>query len=102
MADTTNYNQTNITGESWQRAHHIVIENPLGELPKLTFGEQKVFIIGDKTISEFVGQNLVTTFDPTNEKHLALYTALNELYTELRDLRDSSPAISPGHSPIGY
>ena len=87
--DTPNYNQTTVAGESWQRAHHVVIENPLNGTPKLTFGEQKVFVFGDKTITEFVGQDLSVSLDPTNQKHLAIYAALNELYVELRTARDT-------------
>lgn len=89
MPTTPNYKETTVAGDSWQRSHHVVIQNPLGGLPSITFGEEKVFVLGDKTIKEFVGQQLSVTFDATNDKHLALYAALNELYTELRDARDT-------------
>ena len=91
--DTPNYNQTTVAGESWQRAHHVVIENPLNGTPKLTFGEQKVFVLGDKTITEFAGQELSVSLDPANPKHLAIYSALNELYVELRTVRDSATEV---------
>lgn len=91
VPETPNYNETNVTGQSWQRSHHVVIENQLGKIPRLTFGEQKVFVLGDKTITEFAGQNLSVNFDQNNPKHVALYVALNELYVELREQRDNPP-----------
>lgn len=90
--NTPNYNETNISGQTWQRSHHVTIQNPLGNKPLITFGEEKVFVIGDRTIKEFVGTNLSIEFNPENPKHLAIYMALNDLYIELRELRDN-PAV---------
>ena len=92
--NTPNYNELAVTGQEWQRAHHVVIQNPLGGLPTMVFGEEKVFVLGTKTIKEFVGQALAVTFDQNNPKHIALYTALNEMYIEARDARDAAQVVS--------
>ena len=95
MPTTPNYNETTLAGQTWQRAHHIVIENPYNKSPRMTFGEQKVYVMGDKTITDYVGQQLSVTFDSNNPKHVALYTAINDIYVELREIRDTPAPAAP-------
>jgi len=97
--DTPNYNETQVSGSSWTRSHHVVIQNPLGAVPTMTFGEERVFVLGEKQITEFAGQGLVVTFDSKNPKHIALYTALNDMYIEARTIRDNPPVVEPPVAP---
>jgi hypothetical protein len=94
MPDTPNYNESEIAGQSWQRAVRVVIENPYKGLPYITFVEEKVYNIGEKTITEPVA-NLGIGMNPEIPSHLEIYSILNELYVQLRDVRDNPVVIVP-------
>jgi hypothetical protein len=98
MADIPNYNATNIIGTSWQRAYRVIIENPYLEQPNITFAEEKIYNIDGKAIKESCA-NVSCGMDPSNPLHLELYIKLNELYTILRELRDT-PTIQQPVMPV--
>ena len=94
MADTPNYKETEVAGQAWQRAVRVVIENPYQGLPFITYVEEKVYNIGEKSITEPVA-NLGVGFNLEDQLHVDIYTKLNELYTVLRDQRDNPVVIPP-------
>lgn len=101
MPTTPNYNQSSLAGDSWVRAHKVVIHNPYGGTPWLQLMEQKIFLMSNESDQETVTRDcssLTVTFDPTNEKHLALYNLLNEIYVEERDKRDGTTTVLPSPS----
>jgi len=55
-----NYNQTQISGQSWQRAKKITIQNELNQLPFFEFEEEKIVIVDNDVISKPCG---VLAFD---------------------------------------
>jgi len=85
----TNYKQTDVAGEKWQRACRVQIDNPIGKNPSILFVEEEVVNLGDKQYTELVA-NLSAPFDVNNQLHVELYTKLNELYTLLRTARDEA------------
>jgi hypothetical protein len=106
MPDTPNYNESTISGQSWQRVYNINIDNPLtpaGQPPaaRVLFNEQMAYVFGDKVVTSFVDK-IVVNFDITNPKHLAVYMALDEVYQEeraLRDARNNPPPVDPPVDP---
>lgn len=84
----TNYNKSNIEGTKWQRACRVIIDNPFNQPPKITFIEEEIVNIGDNYINSIV-DNCFIEFDSNNPLHTELYIKLNELYTILREERDS-------------
>jgi hypothetical protein len=40
-----NYKEQSEAGQSWQRAHHVAINNRFGELPVVTFAEETAAIL---------------------------------------------------------
>ena len=42
MAD---YKETTLAGRVWTRCHQVVVDNPLGGQPRITFQEEKVYDI---------------------------------------------------------
>lgn len=85
MAD---YKESSVNGTSWQRAVRVVVENPYGGVPSINIVEEKAINL-DGTITTQLCANLTTSFDSDNPLHVAIYTKLNELYTILREARDS-------------
>lgn len=96
MPNTPNYNEATILGQSWQRACRVVIENPYAAAPSIVFVEEKVYNLEDKVIREPVS-NLNVQFDQENLLHVEIYTKLNDLYTQLREIRDTpvAPQVEP-------
>lgn len=73
MAD---YKESSLSGTKYQRACRIMIENPLGKIPRATFVEEEVTIEPDGVTHKLAGSlsmafdpnELVTMIDPlTNE-----------------------------------
>ena len=89
MSDTPNYNESTVTGTSWQRAAKVVIDNPYNKLPSITFVEEEVISVEDKIITEVV-DNITCSFDSNSALHADIYIKLNELYILLRTARDAS------------
>jgi hypothetical protein len=60
-----NYKNSEIVGESWQRACRVVIENPYGEIPSIQFAEEKMFLIDNEMIPRPLDRLSETMSDPT-------------------------------------
>jgi hypothetical protein len=101
MAEAPNYNETEMTGSSWQRACRVVVENPYQAVPSIVFVEEKVYNLGERVIKEPVA-NLFVNMDPESLLHLEIYEKLNELYILLRQARDEAAAVpvTPEPPPI--
>lgn len=53
MAD---YNESTVSGSSWQRTFRIVIDNPHGLPPTINYSEEKVVAVnGSPAIKQYVG-----------------------------------------------
>ena len=85
MAD---YKEKEVAGKSWQRACRVIIENPYGGLPTITFVEQEATQLGEKIIMKDCG-SVGLQFDAQNATHVQIYTILNQLYMELAAARDT-------------
>lgn len=90
MAD---YKETEVTGKSWQRASRVLIENPYGGIPMITFQEEEATEIGNKTVTRGCG-SVGTQFDAQNADHVTVYTILNSLYMALAAARDETEEVS--------
>jgi len=84
----SNYKEKYVSGNKWQRAVRVVIENPYQALPSILFVEEEVVEAEDKLFKQPCA-NLSTSFDADNQLHVDIYTKLNELYTLLREARDA-------------
>jgi hypothetical protein len=85
------YNPSTVSGESWQRACSVHIDNPSDGLPSLNIIEQRVILLSDgRKIYEPVG-NLTAEYDAENPLHGQLYSLLNDIYVEFRTARDNPP-----------
>jgi len=61
------YKQINITGESYVRADQVVIKNPLGGNPTVTFTEEQIINVADDVIKRAVSNVSETlVFDGDN------------------------------------
>ncbi len=92
--DTPNYNETSITGTQWPRIFRFQGENPLGGRPTLVLNEELAMVMGETTITKPIS-HLSVTFDINNPKHLAVYDAINAVYVEEREKRDTYVAPAP-------
>lgn len=95
MPDTPLYNATDVAGTSYQRCSGVRINNPLDAVPSIVLEEEKIINLGDGETIHKNCAGLFTTFNPENPKHLAAYNAINEIYIELRELRDNPPVEPP-------
>jgi hypothetical protein len=96
-----NYNESTLSGTSWNRVYACHIFNDYGQPPRLGLYEEKIAVLGDDIIKKHVHEFNVT-FDPENEKHLQLYNLLNEMYVEQREIRDNPPVEEiPVEEPLG-
>ena len=48
---SSNYNETNVSGQSWKRCFKIEISNPYNGQPECKLFEEEIFSVGDKTVS---------------------------------------------------
>jgi len=85
-----NYKQTNVNGESWQRAVGVYISNPLDGIPQVQFSEETVYVVNGKVVKEFA-ETLQGLFDLNDPLHREAYDVLNRLYVQLRERRDNPP-----------
>lgn len=102
----SNYKQSEITGESWQRAARVVIENPRNGVPAITFIEEKVIVNGEEiivpagSVSEpFLPENYLEEFPlyhpETGEivgsaTYQDVYVILHNLYLHVAAKRDGA------------
>jgi len=86
---STNYKQTTVSGESWQRCCSVQIDNSYCQTPSLVMIEEKIINVGEDIIRQGMG-NISMAFNPDNPDHIALYTLLNKLYVEVCAERDAS------------
>jgi hypothetical protein len=84
-----NYKQTTVSGEEWVRAGSVIISNPYNEAPIAVFSEQKLMVL-DNTSVVIGADRLRVEFDINNPLHLAAYQALDAIYVQARELRDSA------------
>jgi len=74
----SNYNETQISGQAWQRCNQVVIENNKGQTPVVRFDEEKIIQMEDGShISRHLG-NLAINYDASK-------------VIELRDLTTGEP-----------
>lgn len=92
MAD---YKEKEVAGKSWQRACRVMIENPYGGTPTITFVEEEATQLGQKVTMKDCG-SVGVQFDPQNPTHIQIYTILNELYMALAANRDAAQAVPEG------
>lgn len=83
-----NYKQSSVSGEKWQRAVRVQINNPYNETPSIMFVEEEIVEVNGEVHSKLVA-NLSAAFDANRPDHVALYNQLNAIYTELREARDA-------------
>ena len=61
------YNETQLTGQAWQRCHEVSIANARNTLPIIQFYEERVIALEDGAeIRQGLGP-LTVAFDPTRE-----------------------------------
>jgi hypothetical protein len=97
-----NYKQTNVNGESWQRAVEVTIYNPLEQTPKVRFLEETVYLVNGKVIKERASafNSLDSSFNLNDPLHLEVYDVLNRLYIQLREARDlANQPVEPDEVP---
>ena len=92
MATTPNYKASTLTGDKYTRAMHVRISNPLGDVPSIEFSEEEVVNLPDRQLKLYAG-TLNCKMDQENPAHIEIYTKLNELYTILREIRDTPPVL---------
>lgn len=110
MAD---YKQQNLTGQRWTRAFRVLIENPFGGVPSITFNEEGITTLSDGSVvnspcgsvgMQFTDPTAVVQLrDPvTNEPidgafmtHGQIYAALSSLYLAAAEARDLPPTPPP-------
>jgi hypothetical protein len=98
-----NYNESNVTGTSWQRCHTIQISNQFEQPRIINFIEERIFLLDDNTrFNQYMPgcqtpYNAETSFpildsneNPTGETmtHAELYQALYSLYIQAARARD--------------
>lgn len=89
MSDNVNYNESIISGTKWQRAFRVIVDNPYNGIPTINFLEEEAINFDGKVLTNPIA-NVDCTFDPNNPLHAEIYIKLNELYTVLREARDSA------------
>ena len=100
----SDYKQRAVNGTAWQRPFQIVIDNPLGETPRVSFLEEEILTVDGQTIRKGVpGINIgytpdavIDLLDPTTGlplgqtmTHAQMYVAIWSLYRNLAAARDA-------------
>ena len=62
----SNYKETTVSGEAWQRCHHLSIRNELNQNPVFEFCEEKAIALEGDTIKKEIGI-LSVPFDAADE-----------------------------------
>lgn len=65
--NSPNYNESTVSGQSWQRCHQIVIENPRAGQQVVRFDEERVLSIDGGAEVRTPAGSLPVTFDPARE-----------------------------------
>ena len=60
MADLS---QTAVVGKSWIRTNQIIIDNPNGKIPTITYKVERCYQFGDEVITKPM-PDIVSVFDP--------------------------------------
>lgn len=109
------YKEQVASGETWIRANHITIENPLSNVPQIHFSEERAIALGPKEVvtkpvssvaEKLSVDNLSETFPlinpETGEKipdqfgtYEQLQVILHSLYLYIADKRDRGPQPHP-------
>lgn len=100
-----NYKQNSITGEAYQRANQVVVDNPLGGIPRISFLEQEIITLSDGRVLQNNVPGCAIEFSPNNTfplinidtdvptgvvvLHSDLQVMLYSLYRYLRNQVDS-------------
>lgn len=99
-----NYKETPVSGTKWQRCRQVVIDNPIGGAPYVTFNEEQVVNLGDESFIrnvqgmkvDFVQDEVINLLDPvtgapTGETMTQgkLYQAFYSLYIAKALARDA-------------
>lgn len=100
-----NYNESTVSGTSWQRCHTVTVRNPLGGTPKIEFAEERVIALEGEDMRTWVAgceKNFspsetfplldTQTNQPTGQtmSHADLYQALHSLYMQTARERDTA------------
>jgi hypothetical protein len=102
MAD---YNETNLTGKSWQRCNQVMIGNPRSGVPMVRLSEEVIANVGEREFAESL-PGIQFEFDPSIVIHLRnpqtgeliegatmtgtqVYIALYSLYIQKAQERDA-------------
>lgn len=99
------YKESVLNGTEWQRCNVVVVTNPLGGNPKISFDEERVVSVGGRIIKEGVG-GCQKAFNPNGSfplldtatnlptgatmSHTDLYVALYSLYMQTAAERDAA------------
>jgi len=97
------YNESVVSGKSWQRSNRVIIENPYAGIPAITFVEETAVQLGESVLVNPCG-TITEVFDPLKEfpirsvageftgetmSHGMLYVIINSLYRHLAEIRDA-------------
>lgn len=101
-----NYKQNSVTGETYQRANQVVVDNPLGGTPRISFLEQEVITLSDGRVIqsnvpgcgiEFNATDTFALFDPQTDAPLGAQVTHSDLqimlYSLYRALRAQSDLV---------
>ena len=102
-----NYNETNVSGQSWNRCFKIEITNPYNGQQECKLFEEEIFSVGDKNVSTLTRilspqidmSSVINLINPmTGEPigasitHQDLYIALFSLYINTAKAKDAGDA----------
>lgn len=65
MSTAPNYSETTVTGQTWQRCHQVVIENPRTGQPVVRFEEERVLSLTGGAELRTPAPGLSLPFDPS-------------------------------------
>lgn len=99
-----NYKQNAVTGETYQRANQVIVDNPLGGTPRISFLEQEVITLSDGRVIfnavpgvgiDFHAEDTFPVVDPSTDiptgavaTHADLQAMIYSLYKALRSQAD--------------
>lgn len=58
------YNESTVTGHTWQRCHQVVVENPRNAAPSVRFDEERVLALNGGAELRQPAGTLAVLFDP--------------------------------------
>jgi len=99
------YKESAVAGSTWQRCHTVTVSNQAGQVPFITFQEERVIALDGEDIHKFV-DGCSKDFNPTdsfplldqttnlptgaNMTHAELYAVLYSLYMQTALERDAA------------